>query len=85
MAKKQKRSVPSTRSAGPAAPVAPERPASATPTFAPRPVTTFASTRSSYSQEFNPDYSLVVRDLKRIGILAGSFVVLLVVLSFFLR
>jgi hypothetical protein len=34
---------------------------------------------------FNPDYTPVVRDLKRIGILAGTFVGLLVILSFFLR
>lgn len=37
------------------------------------------------SNEFTPDYSPVIRDLKRIGILAGSFIALLVVLSFFLR
>jgi len=35
--------------------------------------------------EFNPDYSDVKHDLKRIGILAGSFFALLIVLSFFLR
>ncbi len=35
--------------------------------------------------EFNPDYSLVKKDLKRIGALAGFFVVVLIVLSFFLR
>ncbi len=35
--------------------------------------------------EFNPDYSHVARDLKRIGILAGSFFAILIVLSFFLR
>jgi hypothetical protein len=35
--------------------------------------------------EFKPDYSYVKSDLKRIGILAGSFFVVLVVLSFFLR
>ncbi len=35
--------------------------------------------------EFNPDYTYVKQDLKRIGILAGSFFVILVVLSFFLR
>ena len=35
--------------------------------------------------EFNPDYSNVKRDLKRIGTLAGSFFVILIVLSFFLR
>jgi hypothetical protein len=36
-------------------------------------------------EEFNPDYSITKRDLKRIGILAGSFIVLLIVLSFFIR
>lgn len=35
--------------------------------------------------EFNPDYSNVKKDLKRIGILAGSFFVILIVLSFILR
>jgi hypothetical protein len=33
--------------------------------------------------EFNPDYTNIKRELKRIGILAGSFIALLVVLSFF--
>lgn len=33
--------------------------------------------------EFNPDYSTVKRDLKRIAILAGSFITVLVVLSLF--
>lgn len=41
--------------------------------------------RISTSTEFSPDYSPVIKDLKRIGILAGSFITLLVVLSFFLR
>ena len=35
--------------------------------------------------DFQPDYTYVIEDLKRIGILAGSFVTLLVVLSLFLR
>ena len=35
--------------------------------------------------EFNPDYSAVRKDLKTIGSLAGFFVLVLVVLSFFLR
>ena len=35
--------------------------------------------------EFNPDYAPVKKDLKRIGILASSFFVILVALSFFLR
>lgn len=38
--------------------------------------------RVTYSQEFNPDYSYVRSDLKRIGILAGSFFVLLIALAF---
>jgi hypothetical protein len=86
MAKKQKRSVPSNRPAVSNGSAVTERPApaTATSTYTPR-ATTFASSRSTYSAEFNPDYSLVVRDLKRIGIMAGSFTVLLVVLSFFLR
>jgi hypothetical protein len=35
--------------------------------------------------EFNPDYSHIKKDLKTIGILAGTFFVVLVVLSFFLN
>jgi hypothetical protein len=37
------------------------------------------------SMEFNPDYSDTIKDLKRIGTLAGTFVMILVILSFFLR
>lgn len=35
--------------------------------------------------EFNPDYTHVKKDLTRIGTLAGFFIAVLVVLSFFLR
>jgi len=35
--------------------------------------------------EFNPDYSIIKRDLKRIGGLAGFFIVVLVALSFYLN
>lgn len=35
--------------------------------------------------DFNPDYSMVRKDLKRIGALAGFFIVVLVALSFFLK
>lgn len=35
--------------------------------------------------EFNPDYSMVKKDLRRIGTLAGFFILVLVVLSFFLK
>ena len=45
------------------------------------------STRISAASggEFNPDYTAVKKDLKTIGSLAGFFVLVLVVLSFFLR
>jgi hypothetical protein len=33
--------------------------------------------------EFNPDYSTIKQDLKRIGILAGTFIAILVVLAIF--
>lgn len=42
-----------------------------------------ATARKS-SDEFNPDYSYVIDNLKRIGILAVIFIVGLVVLSFIL-
>ncbi len=37
------------------------------------------------SVEFNPDYTHIKHDLGRIGILAGSFLVILIALSFFLK
>jgi hypothetical protein len=37
------------------------------------------------SSEFNPDYTDVKRDLKRIGILASTFFVILIALSFILK
>ena len=46
---------------------------------------TFKTSTKAFSQEFNPDYTYVKQDLKRIGLLAGSFFVILIVLSFFLR
>jgi hypothetical protein len=48
-----------------------------------RPVQT--TTVASKPFEFNPDYSYVAKDLRRIGALAGTFVLLLVILSFFLN
>jgi hypothetical protein len=42
------------------------------------------SSRAS-STEFNPDYSQTKKDLKRIGVLAGTFFTVLVIISFFLR
>lgn len=40
--------------------------------------------KSRESREFNPDYSYVIKDLKRIGTLAAVFFVVLIGLSFIL-
>ncbi len=45
---------------------------------------TAASASQSPDRRFNPDYSYVIKDLKRIGILAGVFFGILIVLSFIL-
>ena len=74
MAKKQKRSVSSGIRTAPAAPTA----------FSPTAATAKTGSRS-LNVEFNPDYTPVIKDLKRIGILAVTFISILVVLSFFLR
>ena len=50
-----------------------------------RRTTTVSMTGSTTRTEFNPDYTHVKRDLSRIGILAGSFFGLLIVLSFFIK
>ena len=47
--------------------------------------TSVSVTSSAGRTEFNPDYSLVKKDLARIGTLAGFFIVVLVVLSFFIK
>ncbi|HSB89300.1 MAG TPA: hypothetical protein VLD63_04665 [Anaerolineales bacterium] len=41
--------------------------------------------RSMASTDFQPDYSHIRSDLRRIGVIAGTFVVLLLVASFFVR
>lgn len=50
-----------------------------------RRMTSVSMSSSPARTEFNPDYSYVKKDLARIGTLAGFFIVVLVVLSFFLR
>ncbi|MFH1186330.1 MAG: hypothetical protein V1755_15045 [Chloroflexota bacterium] len=50
-----------------------------------QPSKTAAFMQAPRATEFNPDYTHVKRDLRRIGLLAGSFTLILVVLSFFLR
>lgn len=74
MAKKYKRST---------SPAAPTKPETAVTTVAEK--ATPAFTRRAGSGDFNPDYSYVIKDLKRIGTLAGSFFVILIILSFFLN
>lgn len=49
------------------------------------PVLVPVETSRSVEKEFNPDYGPVIKDLKRIGILAGTFFMILIGLSFFLR
>ena len=34
---------------------------------------------------FNPDYHFVIRDIRRVGLLAGSFIIILLVLSMLLK
>lgn len=48
------------------------------------PVRPVESSRS-FDRDFNPDYTHVINDLKRIGTLAGSFLIILIILSFFLH
>jgi len=45
----------------------------------PRPI----SATVAKTVEFNPDYRTTKRELRRIGILAGSFIVVLIVLAIF--
>ena len=42
-----------------------------------------ASFVTAKAAEFNPDYTIIKRDLKRIGLLAGTFFAILVVLAIF--
>jgi hypothetical protein len=49
-----------------------------------RPVRASGKTGStSRGMEFNPDYTPIIKDLKRIGLLAGSFLIILIIISFF--
>jgi hypothetical protein len=70
MSKKYKRQVRKE----PTAPTA----GSATPTSTSR-------VQSTGQPVFNPDYTYVIKDLRRIGVLVGSFITILIILSFILR
>lgn len=79
MAKKQKRQY--SRSAAPlrTAEATTQASASSAPRMAP------STARSTGSIEFKPDYGYVIRDLKKIGIMAGSFIGILIILSFIIK
>lgn len=46
--------------------------------------TTAPTKGESRSTEFSPDYTYIKKDLKKIGIMAASFFVILIAVSFFL-
>ena len=43
--------------------------------------TNLENAKAVKNDDFNPDYSYVIKDLKRIGILAGTFITILVILA----
>ncbi len=56
-----------------------EAPSAANPTAA------SSRTGNTTLPVFNPDYTYILKDLRRIGVLAGTFVAILVILSFILK
>ncbi len=99
MSKKQKRKVSQgARQSAPAAersvpqatiPLEPARPSENPPVRSTRPMRGASggagSRRFMPVPEFKPDYTYIKKDLKRIGIIAGSFFGILIILSFFLK
>jgi hypothetical protein len=85
MAKKQKRSVPQgsrpSTPPGSSSTATPRTPAAARPVGGRSPV---SGLRPSASADFNPDYTYAKQDLKRVAVMAGSFIAALIVLSFVL-
>lgn len=61
------------------------KPSAATRSVSNSTSTSAVASSLSAEREFNPDYSNTIKDLRRIGILAGTFISILVILSFFLR
>lgn len=49
------------------------------------PMASAGSVTRGGDREFKPDYSYVMKDLRRIGLLAGVFFAILIALSFFLK
>lgn len=79
MAKKAKRKVSTVVTPAPAPEVMEVRTVDAPASSSPR-----GFGRRATTTEFNPDYTYVMKDLKRIGTLAGTFFVILIALSFIL-
>jgi xanthine/uracil permease len=50
-----------------------------------RSTSTVAAISTTAERDFTPDYSNTIKDLRRIGILAGTFISILLILAFFLR
>ncbi len=50
-----------------------------------RPAPAVSVSNQPQKVEFNPDYSMIKKDLARIGVLAVFFITVLVVLSFILK
>ena len=86
MAKKQKRNIPQGSRVSPAPrksiPASDALPVSARPAATSRPAV--GGLRPSSAVDFNPDYTYAKQDLKRVGIMAASFIAALIVLSFVL-
>lgn len=51
---------------------------------APKPLETVPAPKP-VEKGFNPDYTPVIKDLKRIGTLAGTFFLIMIILSFFIK
>ena len=79
MAKKNKKQTRKSPTPAAAKPV--DTPSVTTSAFAP----SYMTAGRTPDSEFKPNYSETIKDLKRIGILASSFFVVLIILSFFLR
>ncbi len=82
MAKKTKRKVSAVVTPAPAPEVMEVRTAEAPINTPSRSFT--RRTSSSTTVEFSPDYRYIIKDLKRIGALAGTFFVILIILAFIL-
>lgn len=78
MSKKYKRQVRKEKAA-------PTRTDTTSPVASSTPTTASSRQQSTSQPAFNPDYTYVIKDLRRIGLLVGTFVTILVILSFILR